>query len=127
MAVYNPLNSMLFTPLPMPEPEQLVRIGGDIRMFNIPQSRFEKEEELKRLFLNITAYVPDASRNRFRIPETGRVKETNALQVTEEFFETLGIKPFIGYEFSSREHRDGAVISYRSWNDEMMRLGDVHK
>ena len=35
MAVFNPIYSMFFTPLSLPQPEQLVRIGGDIRLFNI--------------------------------------------------------------------------------------------
>jgi putative ABC transport system permease protein len=127
MAVFNPLYSMLFAPLPFPQPEQLVRIGGDIRMFNNYYSRFEKEEALKRIFSNIAAYLPETTLNIIRIPETGRQKETYPLWVTEEFFATLGVKSIIGFDFSSKEHSNGAVavVSYRFWRDEMMQTDDA--
>lgn len=124
-AVFTPIYSTLFTALPFPQSEQLVRIGGDIRMFNIRSSRFEKEEFLGRIFSNITAYAPSASRIRVRIPETGKHKEAYSLLVTESFFETLGVHPLIGSGFSRAENRSGVIVSYRFWRDEMMQADDV--
>ena len=124
-AVFNPLYSMLFTPLSFSQPEQLTRIGGDIRMFNLYTVRFEREDALGMIFSNIAAYTPLLSTNRIRVPETGRVKETYPLYVTEGLFGTLGVKPMIGYDFSSKEHQDGVIVSYRFWRDEMMQADDA--
>ena len=130
-AVFNPIYSTLFAPLPFPQPEQLVRIGGDIRMFNNYQSRFEKEEFLERVFSNITAYLSSdqnmstTPQVRITSPETGKHREVYSLWVTENFFETLGVQPLIGSGFSRKENRDGVVISYRIWRDIFMEADDV--
>jgi len=50
----------------------------------------------------------------------GRYKEVHSIFVSKEFFETLGVQPLRGSGFSREENRDGAVISYRYWRDEMM-------
>ena len=130
-AVFTPIYSTLFAPLPFPQPEQLVRIGGDIPLFNIFQSRFEKEESLERIFSSISAYltsdqnISTISQARIRIPETGKHKEVYFSLATEDFFETLGVKPLIGSGFSRKENRDGIIISYRLWRDQMMRADDA--
>ena len=130
-AVFNPIYSTLFTPLPFPQPEQLVRIGGDIRMFNNYQSRFEKEEFLERIFSNITAYLSSdqnmstTPQVRISVPETGKHREIYSLWVTENFFETLGVQPLIGSGFSRKENRDGVIISYRIWRDIFMGADDT--
>ena len=124
-AVFNPIYSMLFTPLPFPHPEQLVRIGGDIRMFNIRNSRFEKEEFLGRIFSSVAAYAPSAASVRVRVPETGKHKDVYSLLVTENFFETLGVQPLMGSGFNSAENKSGVVISYRFWRNEMMQADDA--
>lgn len=120
--VFNPIYSMLFTPLPFPQSERLVRIGGNIPIFN-NLSRFEKEEFLERIFSNIAAYISSdqnaatTSKVNIRSLETGKHKNVFSLWVTEGFFKTLGVQPLIGSWLNINENRDGVVISYRLWHD----------
>lgn len=122
-AVFNPIYTTLFTPLPFPLPEQLVRIGGNIPLFNMLTSNFEKEEILGRIFSNMAAYRPYQSR--IRIPDTNKQIEVNALAVSENFFETLGVKPLIGYDCTHKEKSNGFVVSHRFWRNELNQKTDV--
>jgi len=53
--VFNPIYSSLFAPLPLPQPEQLVRIDGNLPMLRLGTGRLEHEETLGRLFSNTAA------------------------------------------------------------------------
>jgi len=122
VTVCSPIYSLVFAPLPYPQPDQLVRIGGDIQLFNIFTSNFEKEEILNRIFPKMMAYLPSDSKVKMRATDTGKYREVHSVLVTDEFFETLGVQPMIGSGFRRKENRDGVVISYRFWRDEMMRV-----
>ena len=124
-AVFNPIYSQIFAPLPFPQPEQLVIIGGDIPLFNDYFSRFERRDELDRIFSNLAAYQPYFSES-IHIPYTGKYKyNPHILSVTEEFFETLGVRPIRGNIFSRVTNHNDIVISYRFWRDEFSRADDA--
>jgi predicted permease len=124
-AVFNPIYSMLFAPLPFPQPEQLVRIGGDIRMFETRQSSLEKEDLLERIFSNTAAYIPNITRIGIQVPETNKKRGVYVTEVSDKFFETLGVRPFMGPGFSGEKHMENIVVSYRFWRDEMMGADDA--
>ena len=121
-AVFNPIYSTLFSPLPLPQPEQLVRIGGSIPLFRNATGSFEHEEVLGRLFSNTAAYYQYKSR--IRIPDTGEQLEVNALRVTEDFFETLGVKPLIG-SLNNVENSIGFIVSHRFWRNKLTQKTDA--
>ena len=83
-AVFDPIYSTILSPLPFPQPEQLVRIGGDIPLLNTGTSDFEHDVVLKRIFLNTAAYVH--RKIQIRMPDTGKHLDVNFLNVTENFF-----------------------------------------
>jgi len=122
-AVFNPIYSTIFAPLPLPQPEQLMRIGGNIPLFRTGTGSFEHEEVLGRLFSNMAAY--SRYQTKIRIPDTGKQVEINALNVTENFFETIGVKPLMGYDFFRNEQSSGFVISHRFWRDELAQKSDA--
>jgi len=124
-AVFNPIYSTLFAPLPFPQPEQLVRIGGSFPLFRTTTGRFENEEILERIFSNTAAWYLNDDKTQIRIPDTGKQVEVNFLRVSEDFFETLGIKPLIGYDPLRSEHNSGFIVSYRFWRDELMQKNDA--
>jgi len=124
-AVFNPIYSTLFAPLPFPQPEQLVRIGGGIPLFRTNTGRFENEEILGRIFSNMAAWYLNEDKTQIRIPDSGNQAEVNFVRVTEDFFETLGVKPLMGYDFFRSEHKSGFVVSYRFWRDELMQKNDA--
>ena len=126
-AIFNPVYSLIAAPLPFPQPDRLVRIGGNIPIFNLTYSNFEKRELLDRIFTNLAAFalLPDHT-IKIRVSDTGKELETSPLLVTEEFFETLGVRPIIGYDFRQQESTAGAVIiSHRFWQKEFMGADDV--
>ena len=122
--VFNPIYSTLFAPLTLPQPEQLALIGGNIPLFNSLFNRFEREEELSRIFSNLTAYNlrPEIS---VTMPDTGRIKEIDAVVVKEGFFETLGVPPLRGSDFKNSKERYCYIVSHRFWRNELMGAEDV--
>ena len=122
-AVFNPVYSTLFAPLPFPDPERLVLIGGDIPLFNHLFNRFE-QEKLDRFFLNLTTYAPFPS-YRISISNTGKIAEVYAVDVSEDFFETMGVIPLRGSSFKHSETPQAVVVSNRFWRNELMGADDV--
>jgi hypothetical protein len=60
-----------------------------------------------------------------RIPDTREAKTVRAVNVTEEFFETLGIKPLRGSGFSRGTEKQAVVISHRFWRKELNGADDA--
>ena len=123
-AVFNPVYSILFTPIPFPQPEQLVLIGGNIPLYNGYFSRFEQESELDQIFSNLTTYAPCPA-IRVVIPDTGKSKEVTVIDVSNNFFETLGWQPMRGSDFKHGEIKTGYVISNRFWRNELNGTDDA--
>ena len=121
-AVFNPIYSQVFAPLPFPQPEQLMLIGGDIPLFNGYSNSFEHREELGRIFLNLTSYIPHMEYS-VTIPDTGKSKNFYVVDVNEDFFETLGIRPLRGSGFKYGEQ--AVVVSNRFWRNELMGADDA--
>ena len=122
-AIFNPVYSTLYSPLPFPQPEQLMIIGGGIPLFRIGTGSFDHEEIMGRVFSNMAVWNPEQMQ--IRVPDTNRQLEVNTLRVSEDFFETLGVKPLIGSDFRRNEHRVGYVVSNRFWRNELMQKTDV--
>ena len=121
-AVFNPIYSQVFAPLPFPSPEQLVIIGGDIPFFNINFNRFERREELGRIFSNLTAYEFILGTT-IILPD--KRKEVYEAEVSEEFFEALGVQPLRGSDFRRSNERRSVVVSNRFWRNELMGAEDA--
>ena len=121
-AVFNPVYSTTFAPLPFNQPDQLVRIGGGLLLFNWETSRFENEEVLDRIFSNVAAYRPYQAL--FRIPDINKQIEMNAQAVYGNFFEMLGVKPLIGYDCGHNEKENSFIVSHRFWRNELNQKND---
>jgi len=116
-AVFNPVWSLLFTPLPFPQPDRLVMIGGNISL-NLFNNKLEREEELGRIFLNLAVYSP-SNASIVILPGTGnRSNNVVAVNVSMDFFKTLGVQPLRGSDFN-RETGQGVIVSSRFWRNEL--------
>ena len=124
MAVFNPIYSQVFAPLPFHQPEQLVIIGGDIPLFNNRFNRFERRDELDRIFSNLTTYAPVLGTS-ITLPDTGKNTVVYEVEVSEEFFETLGVVPLRGSDFRHSEERRAVVVSNSFWRNELMGADDA--
>ena len=123
-AVFNPIYNLVFAPLPFPQPDQLVIIGGDIPLFNSRFNRFERREELDRIFSNLTAYAPIQGTD-ITLPDTGKNKQVYEVEVSEEFFETLGVQPIRGSDFRHSNEKRAVVVSNSFWRNELMSAEDA--
>jgi len=124
VATFNPIYSMIYAKLPFPYPEQLIRIGGDIPIFNGSTSSFVESNLLNTTFSSMTAYLP-GRKDGIHVPNRGRYREVYSLLVTEDFLKTLGVKPLIGYDFKNIGDIDGIIISYRFWQNELFGASDI--
>ena len=123
-AVFNPTYSVLFSPLPFPKPEQLMRISGTPGLLiDSTTNSFTDEEALGRIFSNKAAYYTKQSQ--IRIADTGKTLDVNTLVVTGEFFETLGVKLFMGPGFSGKGNNIEYIVSHRFWRNELMQKSDA--
>jgi len=122
--VFNPIYSQIFAPLSFHHPEQLVIIGGDIPLFNTNFNRFERREELNTIFSNLTAFAPNLG-TRITLPDSGKEKEVYVVEVSEEFFETLGVMPLRGSDFQKSKERQAVIISNRFWRNELMQTDEA--
>ena len=124
-AVFNPIYSTVFAPLPFPQPEQLMRIhGADDRLIDrLNPASFRREGVLDRVFSYKAAYKQENLK--IRIPDTGKELDVDYLTVTEDFFETLGVKPFMGSFNCNTRLDNGLVISHRLWRREFAQKTDA--
>ena len=122
-AVFNATYSTLYSPLPFSQPEQLVRIGGDIPLFRTSTSSFEHEEATGHVFSHMAVWKQEQIQ--VRISDTGKQLHVNALRVSENFFETLRVKPLMGSDFTRTENRFGFVVSHRFWRNELSQKADA--
>lgn len=120
-AVFNPIYSLVFAIPPFPQPDRLVLVGGDIPLFNMNFNEAVKNETIDRIFSNMAGYAPRP----LNVYITDIGKEITAVDVSIDFFETLGIKPLYGYDFRYNENIPTIVISNRFWRNEMMSADDV--
>jgi ABC-type lipoprotein release transport system permease subunit len=126
-ALFSPLYSLVLSPLPLPQPDRLVRIGGNIPLFNVYTNAFDERGPVASLFTNLSAYAPvtDAGAEG-QFSAASRPKPVSVLAVTPEFFEMLGVLPRMGASFAKEPINSPAVVvSDRLWRAEFARAENV--
>ncbi len=124
-ALFSPLYSLVLAPLPFPHSEQLVRIGGEIPLFNSYFSTFEERGRLTPIFFGVMAHVPVLSFP-VQLSSAGPRKVVKVHAVTEEFCETLGVTPQLGRSFAQEKSKTAVVLlSNHLWRAELGSALDV--
>ncbi|HXT85397.1 MAG TPA: ABC transporter permease, partial [Verrucomicrobiae bacterium] len=122
-AIFTVANALLFKPLPYAHPSQLTLVyesssadPTDVGPFSYP--RFSLLEKSQRAFTSISAYAPDD----FALTGRGEPRQIAAMRVTWNFFNTLGVQPAIGRNFTSAEGQPGGnrvvILSHEFWRTE---------
>jgi len=127
-AIFSPLYSLVLAPLPFPRSDNLVRIGGDLPIFNLHSSVFEERNRLASVFENVMAYEPlDVGRPiQARLSSAGQPKDVVVHAVTQEFFDTMGVPPRLGTGFADEAASAAVVVlSNRVWRTELQGTPDV--
>jgi hypothetical protein len=125
-ALSSPLYWLVLAPLPYPHSEELVRIGGNIPLFDTSTNAFQKRERLTPILSHVTAYAPVFFPTRAR-PSSGGPSEGVAVEgVSPEFFETMGVRPQMGRSLAGESvNASVVVLSDRFWRRELRGARDV--
>ena len=126
-AIFSVVNAVLLSPLPYPEPDQLVRVWSSNREGGVERDMVSAPdmhdfEEASQSISDLVGY--------FEYDATMKDNEGNAVKVlahgvTPNFFDVLGVSPVMGRAFAPGEGNPNdevvAVISHSLWRS---RLGE---
>jgi len=119
-AIFSVFNGMLWRPLPVKDPQQLVILASKSRDLEFPLNLsypdFQDYRQLKAVFSDLLAYTP----NPVNFGAQGRPERAWAEMVSGNYFSMLGIEPVRGRTFAPEEGwvpgKDPLmVLSYKYW------------
>src|SRR6185437_12426561 len=123
LALFGPLYSAVFAPLPFPHSEQLVRIGRGVPVFQRDTDELIRPEYMRRVFSGVTAYASDPGpMDAGLIERDARPSMANTTDVMPNFFDTLGVRPWMGHDFPRKGGHPwdvGAILNYEFWRDQL--------
>jgi hypothetical protein len=123
VVLFGPLYSIVLAPLPLPHSDELVRIGGNIPLYNAYLDSFEQRERLDPIFTGVASFGPG---NPAQATIAGRSQNINVECVTPEFFETAGVRPRLGRSLlGDTVTTPDVVLSDHAWDTWFNRDADV--
>jgi putative ABC transport system permease protein len=135
-AIFSVVNAVLLKPLPFPEPNELVAVGGvDLnetasppKLSSMCYPDFFDFRDQNQSFSSLAVY---RYRNLALVDEQ-EAQNILAQNVSGEFFDVLGIRPLLGRAFTRADEQAGggpggfkAVLSYSFWQSHFNRAEDV--
>ena len=128
VVMFSVINAVLLRPLPVAEPERLLRIGATVNgagFIGLTHPEFISLRDGLEAFDGIVAY----RFNGVVLNATGVAREQAAELVTHDYFSFLGVTPVLGRGFAPEEGDPGAapiaVISHRLWKRQFGRDPEV--
>jgi predicted permease len=119
-AIFSVFNGMLWRPLPVKNPKQLVVVAAKTRDFQFPVNMsyadFQDYRELKSVFSDLVVYAPSP----VNFGAQGRPERAWVDLVSGNYFSALGIEPVLGRTFAPDEgwvqNKDPLIVlSYKYW------------
>jgi predicted permease len=124
IAVFSVVNTILLRPLPLHNPQELVRIlskkttGGESSM-TYSADATEEFQRRNRSFQAVTGYFAFSSSDNFKLMGNGQPLPLTGLSVAGNFFQTLGVQPSLGRLFTAEESlhnsRPVVLLSHALW------------
>jgi putative ABC transport system permease protein len=120
-AVFTVVNATLLQPLPYPNAERLVAIGevGKVDA-GLSTTSFATMADVRAASRTLDT-LATSSYWTATITSDGPTERYDGLRVSHEFFGTLGIRPFLGRDFTADDdvqaHRRRAILSFTLWRD----------
>ena len=116
-AAFTLADFVLIRPLPLREPERLLKIwqsgGGGYNEFSPPNFRDFKEQA--RSFSGMAAYTGRAA----NLVGTGEPRRLEAIMATPDLFPMLGVSPLMGRHFTVKEAPEQPLLlSYALWQSQ---------
>ncbi|MEK7751880.1 MAG: ADOP family duplicated permease, partial [Acidobacteriota bacterium] len=119
VAIYSVVGLMLWTPLPYPHPEQLVYIPQTNLRRGFSRAGVSLRDTRDWASASTIASTAAYQSRPMAISGQGEPQHLPAMQVTPEFFATLGVMPVLGRAFTSAESPESAsrvaIISHELW------------
>jgi predicted permease len=119
-AIFSVVQGVVLAPLPYHQPDQLVIVWEKNplgRYISPSYPDFQDWQHSARVFQNMAAFTFQG----YDLTNPGSPEHLNGWLVSSGFFQTLGVDPILGREFSPDEDRHGgapvALISDRVWKD----------
>ena len=132
-AIFSVVEALLLRPLPLHEPERLVRLyetfpaaaGGDERVVALANLTLRQWREGNTVFSGIGG----ATAGNFTLTGHGEPRYVAAALVTSNLLPVLGVKPVLGRTFTDEEDRPGGahvvILSHQFWQQTLGGRGDV--
>jgi predicted permease len=124
IAVFSVVNTILLRPLPLRNPQQLVRIlsknirGGESSM-TYSADATEVFQRRTRSFQSVSGYYAFSGPDNLKLKGNGQPLPVTGLMVGGNFFQTLGIEPSLGRLFTAEEclhnSRPAVLLSHAFW------------
>ena len=124
IAVFSVVNTLLLRPLPLRDPQQLVRIltknttGGESSMTYSADATQEAQRQ-NQLFDSISGYFAFSGPENLKLTGKGQPLPVTGLMVDKNFFSTLGVTPLLGRVFTPEEALQSKpaalLLSYAFW------------
>src|SRR5947209_13955812 len=132
-AIFSIVNAVLLRPLPLEEPDRLVRIftrtpGADGGPFEVSPGKFYDWQRDAHSFEGMAMYQCCGLRE-LALTGTGTARTVRATTVSAGFFEVVRVRPALGRVFRQEEDTPGgkyvAILSDRFWRSEFGGNPDV--
>jgi macrolide transport system ATP-binding/permease protein len=117
-AIFAFVDAALVKPLPYRDPSRLVALFERIPIgdrFHLSYGDYLDWKRLNHVFTTLDAYRPD----RFTLKTASSAEEVSGAKVSDGFFRTIGVVPFLGRDFRPGEDLPSAqqtvLLSYEAW------------
>jgi predicted permease len=117
-AIFAFVDAALIKPLPYRDPSRLVALYERIPVgdrFHLSYGDYLDWKRRNRVFTSLDVYRPD----RFTLRKASGAEEVAGATVSDGFFRTLGVDPFLGRDFRPGEDQPSAqqtvLLSYETW------------
>jgi predicted permease len=127
IAVFSVVNTILLRPLPLRDPQRLVRIltknptGGESSMTYTADAT-EVFQRQNRSFESVSGYFAFTGPDNLKLGGNGQPMPVTGLMVGGNFFQTLGVQPLLGRLFLAEEtvhnSRPVVLLSYPFWKQQ---------
>jgi predicted permease len=122
-AIFSVINGALLQPLPFPDPDRLVWISEGRKDRGAPGGSDLNEANLADLRASVRTIqiMAPFSPSSVNLSGSERAERIQALRVGQEFFQTLGVQPFLGRDFFTEEDMEGgpdvSILSFELWQN----------
>src|ERR1700735_4860805 len=127
-ALFSVINGVLLSPLPFPQPDQLVTLHENKPNFeggSVSYPNFRDWQKDNQTFSSMAL----ARTYAFRLTGVGEAEQVTAELISSDLFSVLGVRPMMGRTFTQDEERVGAgpvaLISEGLWRSKFSSDPDI--